>query len=125
MRSHVELGEFAAQAVVDEAPGQRKEEVTFHGSSGALDVESVFENAVQNGLADETVIAGFGGDIQGPGAEGFTARAAGLVLGVMDIEIGHLAVSQRADTTVETAFAPAVRAAGRAGMTLGGAADDA
>jgi RNA polymerase sigma factor (TIGR02999 family) len=43
----------------------------------------------------------------------------------MDVEVGHLAVCQGAETTVEMAFATAVLAAVRTRMALGGAANDA
>ena len=47
----------------------------------------------------------------GWGVMSIVPAAAGLVLGVMDIEVGHLAVSQGTETTVEVAFATAVLAA--------------
>ena len=114
-----------SQAVVDEALGQLQEEVALHGGEGAFDVEAVVEEAVEDGLADEVVVVGLGRDVQRPGAEGLAAAAAGLVLGVVDVEVGHLAVGQGADTTVEGALAAAALAAVGAGMGLGGAADDA
>jgi hypothetical protein len=121
----VELSDLPAQAVVDEAFGQLQEEVAFHGGTSALDVEAILEEAIQDGGTDEAVVVGLGRHVEGPGAEGLAAGAAGPVLGVVDVEIGHLAVSQGADTTVEAALAAAVLAAGRAGVRLRGAADDA
>src|SRR5262245_31689419 len=125
MGQQVELGDLPAQAVVDEALRQHQEEVTSHGGEGALDVEAVFEDALQHGSSDQAVVVGLGRDGKRPGAEELAAAAARLVLGVVDVEVGDLAVGQRADTTVEGAFAAAVLAAGGAGVTLGGAADDA
>jgi hypothetical protein len=90
-----------------------------------LHVESVFEDPVQNRSADHVVVAGLGRDLQGPGAEELAAAAAGLVLGVMDVEVGHVAVGQGTETPVEVASAAAVLAAVGTRMALGGAANDA
>lgn len=95
----VELGDLPTQAVVDEAFGQLQEEVAFHGGEGALDVESVVEDAVQDGLANLFVVVGFGRDVQGPGAEELAAGTACLIFGIVDFEVGHLAIGQGADTT--------------------------
>jgi hypothetical protein len=43
----------------------------------------------------------------------------------MDVEVGHAAVGQGADSTVQAAFATAVLAAEGIRMALGGAANDA
>jgi hypothetical protein len=43
----------------------------------------------------------------------------------VDVAVGHLAVGQGVDTTVEGAFAAAGLAAVGTGVALGGAADDA
>jgi hypothetical protein len=113
------------RAVVDEAAGQFQQEVALHAGPGAFDVESVVEEAVEDGCADGLVVIGLRGHVQGPGAEIPPARAAGAVFGVMDVEASLLAVSQRADTTAEMAFAPAALAAGRARVGLGRTTDDA
>src|SRR5439155_7923770 len=99
--------------------------VPVHGRQGGLDVEAVFEDTVEDGLADGAVVVGLGRDVQRPGVEGLAATAAGLVLGLVDVEPGFLPVGQGTDTTVEAALAAAVPAAVGAGMGLGGAADDA
>lgn len=80
-------------------------------------------DTVQDSLTDLRVVVGLGRDIQRPGAEVVAATAAGLVLGVVDVEVGFLTVGQRADTTVKMAFAAAGLAAARARVTPGGAAD--
>jgi hypothetical protein len=90
-----------------------------------LDVEAVFEDAVQDGSADQRIVVRLGRDLQRPRTEELAAAATGLVLGVVDVEVGHLAVCQGAETTVEATFTAAVPAALGTGMTLGGAADDA
>jgi hypothetical protein len=69
-------------------------------------------------------VVGFGRDIQGPVAEVVAARETGLVLRVVDVGVGHLAVGQGVDTTVEGAFAVAVLAAAGARVALGRPADD-
>jgi hypothetical protein len=89
-----------------------------------LDVEAIFKDTVEDGCADAVVVVGLGRDIEGPGAEELAAAAVGLILGVVDIEVGHLAVGQGVDTTVEGAFAAAGRTAVGTGMAFGGAADD-
>jgi hypothetical protein len=43
----------------------------------------------------------------------------------MDVEVGHVAVGQGTEATVEVAFATAVLAAVGTRMALGGAANDA
>src|SRR5581483_6330529 len=86
---------------------------------------AVFAEAVEHGLADKAVVVGFGRDVKGPGAEELAAAAAGLVLGVVDSEVGHVAVGERADTTVERALATAANTAVGARVGLGSAADDA
>jgi hypothetical protein len=48
-----------------------------------------------------------------------------MVLGIMDVEVGHLPVGQGTETTVEVAFAMAMSAAVGTRMALGGAANDA
>jgi hypothetical protein len=125
VRRHVDLADLPAQAVVDEALGQLQEEVSFHRGAGALDVEAVAEDAVEDGLADLAVVVGLGRDVQRPGAEVLAAAAAGLVLGVVDVEPGFLTVGQGADTTVKVPLAVAGLATVRAGVTLGGAAHGA
>jgi hypothetical protein len=92
---------------------------------GALDVETVVQNAVEDSLSDQFIVVGFGRDLEGPGAEELAAATACLVLGVVDVGVGYLAKGQRVDTTVEAAFAAAGLAAGGTGMGLGGASDDA
>jgi len=121
----VEAAQLPVEAVVHEADGEVEEEVATHGLEDSLDVEAVAEEAVQHGPADEGAVFGLGRDVEGPGAEGLAAGAEGAVLGVVDVEGGHLAVGEGADTTVEEAFAPPALAAVGAGMGLGGAADDA
>jgi hypothetical protein len=113
------------EAVVDEASGQVQKEVTPHGGAGALDVEAVIEQAVEDGGADPVVVIGLGGDVEGPGAEVPAAGASGAILGVTDVEVSLLAVSQGSDTTAEGPLAPAALAAGGAGVGLGCAAHDA
>src|SRR5204862_129541 len=125
VRGHVELSPQPTQAVVDEALRQAEEEVAFHGSDGAQDVEAVFEEAVEDGHSDEIVVVGLGRDVLGPGAEVFAAGTAGLILSIVDVEVGDLAIGQGADTTVEGAFAAAAHAAVGAGMGLAGAAGNA
>ena len=125
VRLEVELGDFPADAVVDEAPGQFQGEVAPHRREGALGVEAVIEDAVEDGLTDRAVVVGPGGDAHRPGAEGLAAATARLALGIVDVEAGHLAVGQRADTTAKAASAASGDAAVRAGMALGAAADDA
>jgi hypothetical protein len=90
-----------------------------------LDVEAIFEDTIKDGCSDAVVVVGLGRDVEGPGAEELAAAAAGLILGVVNIEVGHLAVGQRVDTTMEGAFAATGRTATGTGMAFGGAADDA
>jgi hypothetical protein len=106
-------------------PSDNFRKIPLHGSPGALDVEAVVENAVQDRSADQFVVVGLGRDLQWPGAEEPTAAASGLVLGIMDIEVGHLAVGQGTEAAVEVAFTTAVLAAVGTRMALGGAAHDA
>src|SRR5262249_13201001 len=113
------------QAVVDEALGEAKQEVALEGAQGALDVEAVVKEAVEDGLADGLVVVGLLGDVQRPGAEVLAAAAAGLVFCVTDIEPGLLAVGEGPDAAVAAADAAAAFAAARAGVGLGLAADDA
>ena len=75
-------------------------------------------------IKDEVVVVGPGWRVDGPGAEILAARAAGAILGVVDVEVSLLAVGQGADTTVEGALASSALAAGGAGVSLGGAAND-
>jgi len=121
----VERLERPAPAVREEALGQLEAEVAPPGGAGALEGEAVVQEAVAHGSADEAVAVGLGRHAQRPGAEGRPAAAAGLVRGVGDVEEGHLAVSQRAATTLEGALAPPALAASGAGIAPGGAADDA
>jgi hypothetical protein len=90
-----------------------------------LDVEAIFEDAVQDGGADAVIVVGLGRDIQGPGTEVLAAGATRAIFGIVDVGVGHLLVSQRMNTTVERAFAAAAFAAGGTGVGLGGATDDA
>jgi hypothetical protein len=76
VRPEVEPGDAPAQTVVDEALGEFQAEVTPHAGEGAFDVEAVFEDAVEDGIADPPVVVGLGRDIQGPGAEGLATLAA-------------------------------------------------
>src|SRR5262249_61509135 len=112
-----------AQAGVDEAFGQVQQEVAFDRSAGALDVEAVVDDAVEDGLADGLVVVGLWGHVQRPATEGLATAAARLVLGVVDIEEGHLAAGQGADTTAQAAFAAGAVAAvrGRGVFWLGAA----
>ena len=55
----------AAEAVVDEPPGQFQAEVALHGDEGAFDVEAVDRDAVQDGVADLVVVVGLGGTSTG------------------------------------------------------------
>src|SRR5262249_37584465 len=57
------------QAVVDEARREAQQEVALDGAHGALDVEAVLQQAVEDGLADGGVVVGLRGDVQRPGAE--------------------------------------------------------
>jgi hypothetical protein len=90
-----------------------------------LDVEAVFKEMVEDCRSDKVVIVRLGRTIEGPGAEELAAITAGLVLGVVDVEVGLLAIGQRADTTVKGAFTATAFAAVGAGMGLAGAADNA
>src|SRR5262249_44261601 len=99
--------------------------IALHTGQGALDVEAVLQDTVQDRLADLVVVVGLGGDVQRPGAEGLAAITASLVLGGVDVEGGHLAVGQPVNTTVEAALAAAVPATAGARVGLGGATDDA
>src|SRR5438445_28682 len=90
---------------------------------GALDVEAVQKEAVQDGLPDLVVVVGLGRYLQGPGAEGLAAAAARLVLCVVDVEPGFLAVGQGADLAAQAADATAGLATAGAGAALGGATD--
>jgi hypothetical protein len=90
-----------------------------------LDVETVFEDAVEDGISDQVVIVGLGRDIHRPRAKILAAGAACLIFSVVDVEEGHLLVGQRVDTPVEVAFAVAAFTAVRAGMSLGGTTNDA
>jgi hypothetical protein len=90
-----------------------------------LDIKAVFKDAVEDRHADAVVVVGLGWYVDRPRAKEFAAGATRLVLGIMDIEVGHLAIGQGADTTVERAFAAARFAALGAGMADAGAADDA
>jgi len=124
VRGQVELSDLPAQTVVDEALRQWQSEVASQGSEGALDVEAIFEDAVEDGGSDAVVVVGLGRDIHRPGAKILAAAAARLILGVVDIEVSHLLESQGAEATVEGAFAVAALTALRTGMGFGGAADD-
>ena len=95
----------------------------FMAGAGALDVEAVVEDAVEDGLADEVVVVGLGGDAGRAGAEGLAAGAAGGVLGVEDAKPEATAVGEGADVAFEAAFAAAAAAAGGAGVARGSAAD--
>jgi hypothetical protein len=83
------------------------------------------EDAIEDRSTDSSVVVGVGRDLQEPGAEELAAAAAGLVLGILDIEVGHLAGGQGTKVTVEVALAVAVLAAVRTRMARGGAANDA
>jgi hypothetical protein len=119
----IEAGQSPTQAVVDEAIGQRHEEVALHSGLGRLDVEAVVQEAVENGLADGGVVVGLGGHVQGPGAEVLAAGAAGLILCVGDLQPGDAVVGQGAEAAVEDALAVATSAAGGARCAFGSAAD--
>src|SRR5581483_5364395 len=125
MRRQVELRDLPAQAVVDEALRQRQQEIAGHRGQGALDIEAIGEDAVEDGGAHALVVVGLGRHGQRPRAEVPAARAAGLVLRIVDVEVGDLAVGQGADTTVEGALAAAEFATAGAGVAQASAADDA
>ena len=69
LRSLSQAGQSPVEAIVDEATGQVEQEVAFHTGNGALDVESVIEDAVENGLADEVVVLSLGANVGHPGAK--------------------------------------------------------
>src|SRR5262252_5923859 len=71
-----------------------------HGLEGALDVEAVAEDAVEDGRADGGVVVGLGGHVEGPGAEVLAAAAAAAVFCVGDVQPGDLVVGQGADPAV-------------------------
>src|ERR1700722_1349918 len=82
------------EAVVEEATGQVEQEVAFHGRTGTLDVEAVVEEAVEDGLANEVVVFGFGADVGRTRAKGLAAATTGAVLCVEDVQPEDLAVGQ-------------------------------
>src|SRR5262249_57246428 len=115
----VELGDLPAQAVVDEAGRQLQQEVAAHGLAGALDVEAVFKETVEDGAADGVVVIGLGRDVGRVGAKGLAAGAARPVLCVGELEPDDAPVGEGADAASEQAAALAGSAAGRAGSSLG------
>src|SRR5271156_3995884 len=125
MLGQIELTNAPAQTVVDEALRQLQAEVALHAGQGAFDVETILKNTLKDGIANLSVVVGFGGHVEGPGAEVLATATAGLVLGIVDVDPGLLAVGQGANTTTEGAFAVSALAAVRTGLGLGGATDDA
>jgi hypothetical protein len=117
-----EPGQAPVQAVVEEAAGQFQQEVPFHGRYGPLDVEAIVEAALEDGLADEVVVFGLGGDPGHARAKVLAAVAAGGVLGVEDVQPDDLPVGQRPNKAVLLVSAVTVAAARRAGIALGLAA---
>src|SRR5215467_12703643 len=94
-----------------------------HGLEGALDVEAVAEDAVEDGRADGGVVVCLGGHVEGPGAEVLAAAATAAVFCIGDVQPGDLVVGQGADAAVAEALAGGAPSAVRAGGGLGGAAD--
>src|SRR6185437_9673255 len=94
----VQTGQLPTQAVVDEAIGQRQQEITLQGGLGPLDVEAVVQETVENGLADGGVVIGLGRHVQGPGTEVLATGTACAVLCISDLQPGDPAVSQGANT---------------------------
>jgi hypothetical protein len=88
-----------------------------------LDVEAIVEDAVEDGLADEVVVLGFGAELAGAGAEVLAAATAGGILSVEDVKPDDAAVRQGADEAVVAVSASAVATAGGAGMGQRSAAD--
>ena len=123
VRGQIQAGQLPAQAVVDEAVGQRQQEVASQGGLGLLDVEAVVQQAVQDGLTDGGVVVGLGRHVQRPGAEVLAAAAAGAVLCVGDLQAGAAVVGQGANATPEGAFAVPQAATGGAGGATRGATD--
>src|SRR5262249_1620161 len=119
----VELAQPPVQAVVDEATGQLQPEIALHAGAGTLDVETVVENAVEDGLADEVVVLRLGTDMRRAGAKRLAAVAAGRVVGVREVEPERRPVADGAAVAVQAAFAVSAAAAGRAGIGLGPATD--
>src|SRR5439155_18757790 len=89
---------------------------------GLLDVETVVQQTVENGLADGGIVVGLGGHVQGPSAEILATTTACAVLCVGDLQPGNPAVGQGADAAVEGTFPAAQAATGRARGTPGGTA---
>src|SRR5262249_60067585 len=123
VRGLAEPSQAPVQAVVDEPAGQVEDEVALHGGAGALDVEAIVEDAVEDRLAHEVVVIGLGGEAGGTGAKVLATVTAGGVLCVEDVQPEDLPVGERTGEAVEAALAVAAPAAGRAGIGLGLAAD--
>jgi len=117
--AQVQARHLPAEAVVDEAVGQRHQEVAPHRGLGLLDVEAVAQQAIEDGLSNGGVVVGLGGHVQGPGAEILAAATAAAVLCVGDLQPGDPAVRQGADAAVQEAFAVAPAATGGARGTPG------
>ncbi len=111
------------EAVVDEATGQVEQEVAFHGRTGTLDVEAVVEDAVEDGLANEVVVFGFGADVGRTRAKRLAAFTAGGVLCVKDVQPDDADVGQRTHEAIQATFAVAATTAAGAGVRLGLATD--
>lgn len=111
------------QAVVDEAGGEIQQEVAFHGGDGALDVEAVVEDALEDGLADEVVVVGPGGDTRRAGAKSLEAGAPRRILCVEDVNPDDRLVADGADVAIEAALEVAAFATSGAGIARGSAAD--
>ena len=118
--AQVQARHLPAEAVVDEAVGQRHQEVAPHCGLGLLDVEAVAQQAIEDRLSNGGVVVGLGGHVQGPGAEILAAATAAAVLCVGDLQPGDPAVCQGADAAVQEAFAVALAATGGARGTPGG-----
>src|SRR5205085_10832729 len=86
---------------------------------------AVAQEAVEDGLADGGVVVGFGGHVEGPGAEvlAAAAAAAAAVFCGGDVQPGDLAVGQGADAAAPEALAWGPPPAVRAGGGLGGRPD--
>lgn len=105
MVRQVELPDPLVEAVVDEAVGEVREEVSVHRPEDLLDAHPIVEDAVEHGFRDLVVVQGAGFHARGSGAEGRATVATGPVFAVGDVEVDDLLVGDGTDLTVKDILA--------------------
>ena len=119
---HVGLADLPVEAVVEEAVGEIEQEVALEGLLQTIHAHAVFEQAVNDEIADAVGVLGAWFDAVELGAKGLAAGAAGAIFSDRQLDDDNLAEREIANRSGMSIFARRGFAAMRTRKSLGGAA---